>query len=55
MDAGTKFLITTGGVAGCLSVLILYNYPQKYWIPLLFIIMGSAGTSALGGWYFFAD
>jgi hypothetical protein len=55
MDEGTKTIIGMAVTAGALGGLVLYNYPQKYWIPWLFILVGSAGTSAIGGWYFFAD
>ena len=55
MDEGTKRIMGTSAIAGALSIAILYNYPQKYWIPWLFIIMGSAGTSFVGAWYFLSD
>jgi hypothetical protein len=51
MDAGTKFLIgaTVSGVA--LGALVLYNYPQKYWIPWLIIIEGCVGTTMTVGFF----
>ena len=55
MDKGTKFLIGSGVSGVALSVLVLYNYPQKYWIPWVLTIMGCAGTTTVGGWYFFTD
>ena len=55
MDQGTKMIMGTSATAAGLYIAILYNYPQKYWIPWLFIIMGSAGTSFVGAWYFLSD
>ena len=55
MSEGTKFLIGTGFVTATFSVLVLYNYPQKYWIPWFLTIIGCAGTTTVGAWYFFTD
>ena len=55
MDAGTKFLIGVGVSAGALAGIVIYNYPQKYWIPWLLIGMGCGGTTGLVGFFMFLD
>ena len=51
MDAGTKFLIGVGISAGALAGIVIYNYPQKYWIPWLIIIEGCVGTTMTVGFF----
>ena len=55
MDAGTKFLIGVGISAGALAGIVIYNYPQKYWIPWLLIGMGCGGTTGLVGYFMLSD
>lgn len=55
MDKGTKFVIGAAVGGAGLSFAILYNYPQKYWIPWFFILAGSMGTTIMVGAYMFSD
>jgi 4-amino-4-deoxy-L-arabinose transferase-like glycosyltransferase len=38
---------TASGVA--LGILCNYKYPQKYWIPWVFVICGGTGLGLFGG------
>ena len=51
----TDQLVSIFVSGGALSILVLYNYPQKYWIPWLLVIQGCLGTSAIGAFYFFGE
>ena len=55
MDKGTKALIGVGISAGVLGGIVIYNYPQKYWIPWLLIGMGCGATTGLVGFFMFLD
>ena len=51
MDDGTKNLVGIGVGGTALSVIVLYNYPQKYWIPWLLVLEGCFATVGFTGLY----